>query len=137
MKLTLAGWRASHLMAAWAAYWIGLGVVTLRTAIVAGVKATQSGGSITGGLSDSKLGITIVQKAGETLEMSASLGTLAAWVVIPPLVLWAVWLMQRNRAGTRGEQSTPGEALQPGWRDVGPPGARDAQKPRTPVPDER
>lgn len=137
MKLSLARWRASHLMSAWAAYWVGLGAVTLRTAIVAGVQATQTGGSITGGLSDSKVGITIVQKAGETLEMSAPLGAIAAWVVIPPLVLWTLWLMQRNRAEVHREPNARPDALQPGLQHVEPPGVRNVQKPRTPLPDGR
>jgi hypothetical protein len=137
MKLSLARWRASHLMSAWAAYWVGLGAVTLRTAIVAGFGATQTGGSITGGMTDSKVGVTIVQKAGETLQMSAPIGTIAAWVVIPPLLLWALWLMRRNRAEPHRERNATPDALQPGWQDLEPPGGRNAHKPRIPLPDER
>jgi hypothetical protein len=138
MRIALRHWRPSHLLAAWATYWVGLALVSLRTVLVAGFNATQNGGSITGGLSESQLSVTVAQKAGESLAFASPLGTVAAWVVVPPLVLWAAWLWRRERSGADAAApvTTPG-SLHAGLRDIEHRASRGAHEPRTPVPDER
>lgn len=136
MWLSLRRWRPVHLFAAWSSYWVGLAAVSLGPAIIAGVRATQTGGSITGGLSDSNLGITVIEQAGQKLEMSAPAGVVSAWVVVPPLILWALWLWQR-RADARPAGVVTPEALPPGLHQPESRAQRDWTEPRTPVPDER
>ncbi len=134
MSLSLNRWRPSHLLGVWVAYWAGLAAVSMRDVIAAGFNATQAGGSISGGLSSSDLGITVVQKAGETLKWAAPVSEVSAWVAIPPLLLWAAWLMSRKRAA----RHTPPELLAGSPRerrhDVAAPMTHDMDTPRTPVP---
>jgi hypothetical protein len=134
MSRSFNRWRPSHLLGAWVVYWLGLAAVSVRDVVSAGFRATQSGGSITGGLSNSELGITVAQQAGETVKWAVPVSAVSAWVVIPPMVLWAVWLVSRKRAAADERRDLAAGAPRGGWQEVGAPLAHDATKPRTPVP---
>ena len=111
MSFSLRNWRPAHVMAAWVAWWCGVVAVSMGDVVVAGIRAGIEGGSITGGIGDDGLGITAVTKAGETVAMHALISTLMLTMIVPPLALWAAWLVQRPRREKAGDTAS----LPAGW----------------------
>jgi len=107
MGLTLRRWRPGHLLATWAAYWAGLAGVTLGPAAQASWRATHlpdGHGSISAGFGDGAINFTVVEEGVKTFAASAPIGTVMAWLIGPPLVLWLVWLALRSRDRSGREQ---------------------------------
>jgi len=101
--LSLSRWRPRHLLLAWAAYWLVLLVVTLGPAVVAALRLTSdpnAHGNISANFGDSRFSLTIARDATTIWQGSAHVITIALWVGIPPLVLWALWVSRRSRAST-------------------------------------
>ena len=128
MELSLRRWKPGQLLLGWAAYWAGLVGVTLSPAIAATWRATHlpdGHGSVTAGFGDSGLTYTVIEDGVKTWVGATPVMTALLWVVGPPLLLWLVWLIVRERpdaarslaggtpgAGALPEGSSPAEE----WR---------------------
>jgi hypothetical protein len=120
MDLTLRRWRPGHLLASWAAYWVGLAGVTLGPAARACWRAThlpEGHGSISAGFGDGSVNFTVVEEGVKTFAASAPIGTVMMWLIAPPLVLWLVWLALRSRDRSAREQIGAGGVDQLGAGD--------------------
>lgn len=98
MALSLSGWKARHLLAAWAAYWIGLVAVKLGAGIVAALRvmnAAQEHGNINVSMNDGILSSTVTGD-GVHWTGSTSVMSLVLWLCGPPLILWLLWLVTRR-----------------------------------------
>jgi hypothetical protein len=103
MELSMRRWRPGQLLASWAAYWVGLAGVALGPAVPAVWRAThlpEGHGSISAAFDNGLLTFSVIEDGVKTLSMSASFGTVLAWVIVPPLALWLVWLAMRQRPAT-------------------------------------
>ena len=90
MRWSLARLRPVHLVLFTAAYWLGLVVTKLGSAILAAwqVSLLPSGqGTITASLEGARLGLTIAREKSTLWSGSASVGAILLWVVGPPLLL--------------------------------------------------
>lgn len=96
--LSLPEWRPRHLLATWVAYWIVLILAWLGPAIPLLFRLTRTGAHGTASLSasDGVLSLAIAS-GGETLTRATSYGTLTVLAVVPPLLLWLVWVAVRPR----------------------------------------
>jgi hypothetical protein len=101
MAFSLARWRPRHLLAAWVAYWIALVGFALAPAIGAAwpiLTEPDAHGTISAGFENARLHLTIQRESSTLYSASAHFLTLALWVAVPPLLLWAAWLIRRGRA---------------------------------------
>jgi len=106
MKLSMRHWRPGHLLASWGAYWAGLAAVALGPAVPVLWRAThlpKGHGVITAGFENTTFRFTVVEEGVKTFATTTSLGTILAWVIGPPLVLWLVWLALRPRPTAAGQ----------------------------------
>jgi hypothetical protein len=90
MRLSLARLRPLHVALLTMAYWLGLAVVKLGPAIVAAWRVSRlppNHGSISAGLENTLLRVSIAIDGVAVWAGSVSLGALIAWVVGPPLLL--------------------------------------------------
>ena len=120
MDLTLRRWRPGHLLASWAAYWVGLAGVTLGPAARAVWRAThlpEGHGSISAGFGDEGINFTVIEEGVKTFVASAPTGTVMMWLIAPPLVLWLVWLVLRSRDRSTAERIGAAEVDQLGAGD--------------------
>jgi len=111
MELSLRRWKPSQLLLGWAAYWAGLVGATLSPAIAATWRATHlpdGHGSVSAGFNDAMLNYTVIEDGVKTWVGTTSMTTAALWVVGPPLLLWLVWLILRERP-TDALRSVDGE----------------------------
>jgi Na+/glutamate symporter len=118
MELSIRRWRPGQLLASWATYWVGLAAATLGPAASVVWRAThlpEGHGTINAGFNNSTLSFTVIEEGLKTFEASASVGTVLAWLIGPPLALWLVWLAVRERpAGARGLQANANDRLSAG-----------------------
>jgi hypothetical protein len=94
---SLSKWRLPHLLLLWAGYWLALIVINLGPAIAAAGVATRAPGDNTSSVTlnwGTEAGISAsVIHHGETLWAGATtIAAVIGWLVIPPLVLWIIWL---------------------------------------------
>jgi len=111
MELSLRRWKPGQLLLGWAAYWAGLVGVTLSPAIGATWRAThlpEGHGSVSASFNDATLSYTVIEDGVKTWVGTTSMTTALLWVVVPPLLLWLVWLIVRKRPDT-GVQSVAGD----------------------------
>jgi hypothetical protein len=100
MELSLRRWKPTQLLLSWAAYWAGLVGATLSPAIAATWRATHlpdGHGSVSAGFNNGTLTYEVIEDGVKTWVGATSLTTAALWVVGPPLLLWLVWLIVRER----------------------------------------
>ena len=100
MELSLRRWKPGQLLLSWGAYWVGLIGVTTGSAINASWRATQlpeNHGSISAGFNNGILNYSVVEEGVTTYAGTAPLSTVLLWLVGPPLLLWLVWLIVRER----------------------------------------
>ena len=100
MELSLPRWKPGQLLLGWAAYWTGLVGVTLSPAIAATWRATHlpdGHGSVSASFDNSTLNYTVIEDGVKTWMGTTSMATAVLWVVGPPLLLWLVWLIVRER----------------------------------------
>lgn len=109
---TLERWSPRDLLTAWSAYWASLVAVGLGPALVAVARVTlpnDAHGSVSAGVGDGGLNITVANGGHNVFDRSTSLGALALWIAGPPLLLWVAWLVTRpdrvSRASSVGEDS--------------------------------
>lgn len=129
MELSLRRWKPGQLLLGWAAYWAGLVGVTLSPAIAATWRAThlpEAHGSVSASFDNANLSYSVIEDGVKTWVGTTSITTALLWVVGPPLLLWLVWLIVRERpnaerrafvgrataSGALPEGSAPAE----GWR---------------------
>ena len=124
MRLPLRRWRPSHLLFAWSAYWVGLALVTLWPAILAGWRLSRQPhghGSVAGGLANGVITATITDSGQTTWSGSVSFLTLVLLVTIPPLILWLLWLVGSSRTNNADEGALKARARQ---NEIQPPEPR-------------
>jgi hypothetical protein len=123
MRFPFRRWRVGHLVLAWAAYWIGLVLVMLGPAIVAGWHMSQQAnghGNINAGVNDGIASANIIDAGRTTWSGSISLLNLALLVAIPPLMLWLIWLTGSSRTNNAGEMGLKNSKSQSRLRDAEP-----------------
>ena len=112
MRFSFRRWRPRHLLLAWSAYWVGLVIVKLWPAIVAGWRMSQqpgSHGSANASMTDGILSANIVEAGHTTWAGSISVLTLAFLVAVPPLLLWLAWLADSSRTNHAGGNAVKNE----------------------------
>jgi hypothetical protein len=90
-------WPLRHLLISWFAYWAGITAIKLGSAFAAAWTATRGADDGRSGIDlgwDSASGLrAVVRSHGETIWTGAtSISALVGWAVIPPLILWVIWL---------------------------------------------
>jgi hypothetical protein len=128
MPLSPRHWRARHLLGAWIAYWAVLLAVTLGPFAVAVRRikgAPKNTSSASFSLGDQGLQGKVTSYGQTLWSVHAGVGEVVLWLVVPPLLIWLLWLALRPRAGT-GEAAT-GPATRP-RRELGA-GAADWEPP--------
>jgi len=96
----LKRWRPATLFASWVVYWILLVLATLTPAIAAIWKATHAvagQGNVSLNFSNWFFQLLVSVRGQNIYTGSAHFLTIALLVGGPPLVLWALWLSQRQR----------------------------------------
>lgn len=112
MRLSFRRWRPRHLLLAWSAYWVGLVLVKLGPAIVAGWRLSQQAGghgSVNASMTDGILSANIIEGGHTTWAGSISVLTLAFLAAVPPLLLWLAWLADSSRTNHAGGKSVKNE----------------------------
>lgn len=104
--------RVRNLLLAWSGYWLALIAVGLRPAIAAIWRlahAPPGHGKIDAGISDAAgMHATVIQDGITTYSGSVSMLTVVLLLALPPLVMWAVFLLAAPRTINAGE-SAPGD----------------------------
>jgi len=99
VAFSLSGWRAKHLLGAWAVYWIGLVLVKLGPGLLSAVRVLNAPQSQHGTI-DVKMGdgafTANVAGAGVHWTGTASILSIVLWFAGPPLILWLLWLVTRR-----------------------------------------
>lgn len=116
MKLSLRRWKPGQLLLGWAAYWTGLVGVTLSPAIAATWRATHlpdGHGSVSASFDNANLSYSVIEDGVKTWVGTTSITTALLWVIGPPLLLWLVWLIVRERPD-RERRSVAGGAAAAG-----------------------
>lgn len=137
MAFSLSKWRAGHLLAAWGAYWLALGLVTLGPAFRALSRVAGPGGqgSASANAGDAGITLSVLEKDGTVLwSGTTSLLSLVLWIAGPPLLLWVAWLLQRP-APVRKSSSADAERAaldEDASRPFLPEGTPDVRRPRQP-----
>jgi len=127
MELSLRRWKTGQLMLGWGAYWAGLIGIAAGPAIRATWHATQlpeGHGSVNAGINNGVLNYEVIADGVKTWAGAAPLSTVFLWLIGPPLLLWLVWLMVRERPavpqaalGNADVEALPaGTAPAPEWR---------------------
>jgi hypothetical protein len=112
MRFSFRRWHPRHLLLAWSAYWVGLVIVKLSPAIVAGWRMAQQAGahgSANASMTDGILSANIVEAGHATWGGSISVLTLAFLVAVPPLLLWLAWLADTSRTNHAGGKAVKNE----------------------------
>ena len=102
MKLSLRRWKPGQLLLGWGVYWVGLIGVSLGPALRASWRATRlpdGHGSIAANYGNGTLNYTVIEEGVKTFTGSMPFSTALLWLIGPPLVLWLVWLIVRERPG--------------------------------------
>jgi hypothetical protein len=100
MTFSFRRWRPRHILFAWSAYWVGLVLVQLWPAIVAGWRMSQqadSHESANASMTDGILSANIIEAGHTTWAGSISVLTLAFLIAGPPLLLLLAWLADSSR----------------------------------------
>ena len=124
MQLSLDRWKPRHLLAAWTAWWTGLGVATLAEPLALAWRITRpegSHGNISASFENTMLELTMSEQGRTVYESSAHFGTIALWIAGPPLVLWLVWMIAQARGRARATPETSASGI-----DAMPSGAKPA-----------
>jgi len=105
MELSLRRWKPGQLLLGWGAYWAGLVGIGLGPAIRATWRATSlpdGHGSVNAGFDNGVLTYEVIEESVKTWSGTLPFSTAMLWLIGPPLLLWLVWLIVRDRPATRG-----------------------------------
>ncbi len=121
-------WGLHHLLGSWVVYWVGLAAVTLGPFAPTAwrISRLQAGRSdISAALGDGRLKLSATVDGATVWAGSAGLGATVAWIVVPPLLLWVMWLVAQTRARGRA----PGSADEGAYLGAAPfePGTPEAR----------
>ena len=100
MELSLRRWKPGQLLLGWGVYWAGLIGIGLAPAIAATWRATRlpkGHGTISATVNDGTINYDVIEGGVKTFAGSLPFTTAILWLVGPPLVLWLLWLMVRER----------------------------------------
>ena len=100
-------WRPRHLLYAWVTYWVLLALYALGPAALAFQRGTDKPhGKLgaTAGFEDDKLYGTITDGAATLWHATIPFTEAVLWVVLPPLILWLLWLALGSRRAARVER---------------------------------
>lgn len=96
--LSLPEWRPRHLLAAWIAYWIVLVFAWLGSAIPLLLRMWRTGAHGTASFSANGGVISGIISTGEhTWARTLPYGMLTLVLIVPPLLLWLLWVAVRPR----------------------------------------
>ena len=96
------------LVGAWALYWVGLGAAVLVPPIQTFLRAKQAAtGKSSLSLHGGEAGITVVQDGVTIYSAHPSTLETFAWVALPPLLIWAVWIWWGSRRAARVTATAP------------------------------
>ena len=127
MELSLRRWKPGQLLLGWGAYWAGLIGITLGPAIRASWHATrlpEGHGSINASFNNGTLSYEVIAEGAKTFAGTTPLSTAIFLMVGPPLILWLVWLIVRERPSSRAS------AIAGGAADALPAGSQPAAEVR-------
>jgi hypothetical protein len=137
MELSIRRWKPGQLLLGWVTYWAGLIGVTMSPAIAAAWRATrlpEGHGTITAGFDDSRINFTVIEDGVKTFVGSTSMTTAILWLAGPPLVLWLIWLLVRERPRSTPASLEKGEGREIGALSPGSDGAAEwRRRDRVPV----
>jgi hypothetical protein len=100
MRLSFKRWKPSQLLLAWSAYWVGLVLVKLGPALLAGWRMSQKvhgHGSANANIGDGILSANIIDNGRTVWTGSISVLTLSLLIAVPPLLMWLLWLAAPSR----------------------------------------
>lgn len=103
--------RVRNLLLGWTAYWLALIVVGLSPAILAIWRMSQvphGKGSVNAGVTDGVLSANVLQNGLTTWTGSISVLGLTLLVALPPLAMWAFFLLTTPRTNNAGENPLGG-----------------------------
>lgn len=92
--------RVRNLLLAWSTYWLALIAVGLGPAIAAIWRVAQAGagkGKVDAAFGDTGLHATVIQDGITTYSGSISMLAVTLLLALPPLVMWAVFLLTAPR----------------------------------------
>lgn len=96
----LERWTAGRLLGSWVAYWVGLVGVSIGPGLLAAWRLTREPGSH-GTMSASLAGGHLLLKVNDATgaagawAFDTSVAAALAWIALPPLALWVLWLIKR------------------------------------------
>lgn len=98
----LERWKAGGLLGTWVAYWVALVGATIGPGIIAAWRLTHrpgSRGSVSASVDNARLLIDVKDASitSGVWHFDASIAIVLAWIAIPPLALWLLWLVSRPR----------------------------------------
>jgi hypothetical protein len=101
MMFGIQRWKAGTLLATWVAYWAALVGVTIGPGLLKAWQLTHAPGShgnASASFDDGKLLFNVNDTAGVgSWSFHTSMAAAVAWIAIPPLALWVLWLVSRPR----------------------------------------
>lgn len=112
MPLSPRRWRAGHLLAAWAAYWLALAAVVLWRPVTLARRLSElpkGRANGTGTFDDGVFEVRMNVDGATVWHGRATMTEMLLWVVGPPLVLWLLWLVTRPPRAL-GTPAAPAEA---------------------------
>jgi len=98
----LERWSAAALFGTWVAWWAALIGVTIGPGLLRAIRVMRlpgTHGTASASFENSHLLFKVVDGAGPagTWTFNTSFGTALAWIAVPPLVLWLLWIVSRPR----------------------------------------
>ena len=117
----LQRWKAGTLLATWIAYWAVLVGVTVGPGLLRAFRLTRAPGShgtVSASFDNGQLLFSVNEATGAgAWSFSTSVAAAVAWIAIPPLALWLLWVVSRPRRGGQRAADPPMlDAPQPAWR---------------------
>ncbi|HEX5971412.1 MAG TPA: hypothetical protein VFY85_05765 [Gemmatimonadaceae bacterium] len=97
----LQRWKPGTLLATWVAYWAGLIGVSIGPGLFKAWRLTRAPGShgtASASFDNGKLLFDVNDAAGAgAWSFHTSMAAAIAWIAIPPLALWVLWMISRPR----------------------------------------
>ena len=104
MLRALARWRPHHLLLAWIGWWLALALVALGPALPLLWRMQREPdlkGEAQANMTNGILSASLSLADGAAWSASVGVGAALAWIVVPPLLLWALWVAAVARTRRR------------------------------------
>ena len=95
-------WRPRHLLLGWIGYWLILFLYALGPAALAFQRASNAPHgklNVSAGFENDDLYLTVMDAAATIWHASIPFMHAVLWLVLPPLLLWLLWLGLGSRRG--------------------------------------